>query len=155
MTKYIPYLTISILISSVLVAFSIFFSTKANAQSICKGLTQSVCQSNNQCSYVAAFVRSDGANVKAFCRAKPGGGAAKQTTAKKTTKKTATNASVPSSTDTSSTSTSKSGSSSDTSIAKKPDTKKKKKAAKKTDTTAKDTTKKETAKKASKTKKLM
>jgi len=58
----------------------------AQAQSICKGLSKSACSANDACSHVAAFTRSDGANVKAFCRAKPGGGA-KKTTKKKTSSK--------------------------------------------------------------------
>ena len=86
------------LIGAIAFAFAALFMAtgSASAQSACKGLSKSACESNNACSHVKSFTRSDGANVKAFCRAKPGGGAKKASTkpkkktAKKPAKKTST-----------------------------------------------------------------
>jgi len=90
-SKIIPGLTATLGAIAMLLALSITgpFSTPAAAQSACKGMSKSACESSNSCSYVKAFTRKDGAKVKAFCRAKPGGGA-KKSVKKSTTKKTAT-----------------------------------------------------------------
>ena len=97
---------------------------QAFAQSACKGLSKSACQAKGGCSYVAAHTRSNGAKVKAFCRATSGNGSSTATKKKKTTKKTTASSN-------SSSSSSQSGASSSSSTSKKKSTKKKKPTAKK------------------------
>lgn len=73
-----------------ILSLAAFNSAPAMAQSACKGLSKSACTSNSRCSHVAAFTRSDGARVKAFCRSKPGNGAKKKAKTSSDKKKVAT-----------------------------------------------------------------
>lgn len=106
---------------------------QAFAQSACKGLSKSACQAKGGCSYVGAHTRSNGAKVKAFCRATSGNGSS--TATKKKKKKTSTSSS-------SSRSTQSTSSSSSSSSKKKPASKKKTTAKKKPTSKKKKTTKK-------------
>jgi len=101
---------------------------QAFAQSACKGLSKSACQAKGGCSYVAAHTRSNGAKVKAFCRATSGNGSS---TATKKKKKKPTSTSNSSSNSTQSTSSNSSSSSKKKPTTKKKTTKKKKKTTKK------------------------
>ena len=101
---------------------------QAFAQSACKGLSKSACQAKGGCSYVGAHTRSNGAKVKAFCRATSGNGSS--TATKKKKKKT-------SSTTRSSSNSSQSTSSRSNSSSKKKPTTKKKPTSKKKKTTKK------------------
>ena len=74
----------------VTLAFASLITLPASAQSVCKGLSKSACTSNSKCSHVAAFTRSDGAKVKAFCRAKPGQATNASAKKKKPAKKAST-----------------------------------------------------------------
>ncbi len=59
------------IIGASLIATAVF-SSQALASS-CKGLDNSACSSNASCTWVGGYERKDGRQVKAFCRAKPGG----------------------------------------------------------------------------------
>lgn len=63
-------------------------SISATAASSCKGQAQSACSNSTSCYWVEGYKRSDGAKVKAHCRAKPSKSAVKNTTEKKATKAT-------------------------------------------------------------------
>lgn len=110
---------------------------QAFAQSACKGLSKSACQAKGGCSYVDAHTRSNGAKVKAFCRANPGNGSSTASKKKKTTKKKTTASSNSSSSSTQSTSSSSSSGSKKKSTTKKKKTAKKKPTSKKKKTTKK------------------
>lgn len=62
--KYFPQLVLAL--SEFLAA-----SGPATANS-CKTLDQSACSSDSACSWVGGYKRSDGRDVKAYCRNKPG-----------------------------------------------------------------------------------
>ncbi len=132
--------------ASVFAIAAMMLTAPAHAKE-CKEMAQSACDSSDTCSWVKAHTRSDGAKVKAFCRAKPGNGSKSSKSSSKSTKK--------------SDSSSKSASKADDT--KKSDSKSKakdtaKKTTKKADSKAKDTAKKakskskDTAKKAKKKK---
>lgn len=134
MTKLHFFAAKAAALTGFLLSLILFSTAPAQAQSACKGLSKSACTSNSKCSHVGAFTRSDGARVKAFCRAKPGSGskktAKKTTTRKKKTTATNTSASTRSTTTRSSTKTTKKKTTKKTVAAKKPVKKTKKKTAK-------------------------
>lgn len=53
-----------------LMAFAIIAvsSSQVSATNACKGLAESACLDQSQCSWVASYVRSDQKTVKAYCR---------------------------------------------------------------------------------------
>ncbi len=53
-----------------LLAAGLALSGQANAASQCKGLDNAACDSQQSCSWVAGYERSDGRKVNAFCRTK-------------------------------------------------------------------------------------
>ena len=56
---------------SILALFMIFvFSGSVFAAAECKGLVKNKCAEQKQCSWVNAYKRSDGAEVKGYCRSK-------------------------------------------------------------------------------------
>ncbi len=58
------------------------------ADSACKGLGESECKGNENCTWVSGYAQKDGDKVKAYCRAKPGkGGSADKKSKKKKEKK--------------------------------------------------------------------
>lgn len=63
--------TVKPFIHTILITFSLFSGAQALAASACKGQTDTACNQNNSCYWVSEFKRSDGANVKGHCRAKP------------------------------------------------------------------------------------
>ena len=58
-------------------------------ESVCKGLEEKPCRSNTECIWIAATKRQDGKDVKAYCRKKTGGTAAKTAKAASATAKSA------------------------------------------------------------------
>lgn len=84
-----PTLTIQCLIRTLIVTFALLAGPQAFAASACKGQTNSACNQNNSCYWVAGYKRSDGANVKSHCRAKPKA-SLKDSTQKKTNKASTT-----------------------------------------------------------------
>jgi hypothetical protein len=80
-----PTLTIQYLIRTLIVTFALLTGPQAFAASACKGQTNNACNQNNSCYWVAGYKRSDGANVKSHCRAKPK--SSLKDSAQKTTKK--------------------------------------------------------------------
>ena len=63
--------TPQLLIRSLIVTFALLAGSQAFAASACKGQTDTACNQNDSCYWVTGYKRSDGANVKAHCRAKP------------------------------------------------------------------------------------
>lgn len=59
------------LIRTLIVTFALFSGSEAIAASACKGQTDAACGQNDSCYWVTGYKRSDGANVKGHCRAKP------------------------------------------------------------------------------------
>lgn len=59
-------------------ALAIGTSLTATAASNCKGQTQSACSNSSSCYWVEGYKRTDGAKVKAHCRAKPSKSAVKK-----------------------------------------------------------------------------
>ncbi len=80
MRKFTPQL----LIRTLVVTFTLLTGSQTFAASACKGQTDSVCNQNDSCYWVTGYKRSDGANVKGHCRAKPQ--SSLKDSAKKTTK---------------------------------------------------------------------
>ncbi len=80
-----------------LFAFGLIFGVQniagtgtAYAASICKGMSNSQCGGETACYWVDSYKTKKGTSVKAHCRAKPNGGAAKaKDTKKSSSKKTA------------------------------------------------------------------
>ena len=59
-------------LATVLAVGSLFFSMNSVAASECKGLKESVCDSNNSCRWVNGYLRKDGRKVNSFCRSYSG-----------------------------------------------------------------------------------
>ena len=58
-----------------LISIFVFFATGSLfADSPCKGLSESSCNSNNDCTWVNGYKKDDGTKVDDYCRAKPGKG---------------------------------------------------------------------------------
>lgn len=53
------------------------------ADSACKGLGESECKGNDNCTWVSGYSQKDGDKVKAYCRAKPGKGDSAEKKSKK------------------------------------------------------------------------
>ena len=58
------------LIVTTLIGSSFLFLSSVQAASACKGLEQTVCETEQYCGWVKGYSRKDGREVKAFCRAK-------------------------------------------------------------------------------------
>lgn len=43
----------------------------AQAASVCKGLEQNLCGENSQCRWIVGYKRSDGRDVRGYCRVMP------------------------------------------------------------------------------------
>lgn len=66
-----PTLTPQFLIRTLVVTFTLLTGSQTFAASDCKGQTDTACHQNDSCYWVSGYKRSDGANVKEHCRAKP------------------------------------------------------------------------------------
>ena len=62
---------------------SAVFGFDVAAQSACKGLSNSQCGGNQNCTWVSGFTRRDGVKVSSYCRAKGGGESKKSSQGKK------------------------------------------------------------------------
>lgn len=76
------------LIRTLAVTFTLLTGSQAFAASACKGQTDTACNQNDSCYWVTGYKRSDGANVKGHCRAKPHS-SIKDSSKKKMTKESA------------------------------------------------------------------
>lgn len=65
-------------------------ATTAQAASICKGMSNGQCGGESACYWVDSYKTKKGTKVKAHCRAKPNGGAAKAKEKKASVKKAST-----------------------------------------------------------------
>ena len=77
-------------IRTLVITFTLLTGSQAFAASACKGQTDTVCNQNDSCYWVTGYKRSDGANVKGHCRAKPQT-SIKESTEVKTTKESKQN----------------------------------------------------------------
>lgn len=66
-----PTLTPQLVIRTLVVTIALFTGSQAFAASACKGQADTSCSQNDSCYWVTGYQRSDGANVKGHCRAKP------------------------------------------------------------------------------------
>lgn len=80
------------------VVLGLTFAGSASAASACKGIKKNACGTSDSCGWVEGYKTKTGTSVKGHCRAKPGKGAAKKSSAaadkvKKSTSKTTDKAS--------------------------------------------------------------
>ena len=54
-----------------LFALIVFTSSPVQSDSACKGVEKSVCEKDHACRWVNSYKRSDGAEIKGYCRALP------------------------------------------------------------------------------------
>ncbi len=61
------------LLLAVIISASFTSLSSVQAASACKGLKQSVCETEQNCGWVNSYTRKDGREVRAFCRTKSKG----------------------------------------------------------------------------------
>ena len=64
-------------IQTILFALSLILVGGVSADSKCKGLSESQCNGDGDCTWVSGYEQKDGDKVSAYCRAKPGKGDSK------------------------------------------------------------------------------
>lgn len=64
-------MNIKILPASTAIVFSLFINTGFAADSSCKGLAEKSCSNESSCRWVDPYKRTDGREVKGYCRALP------------------------------------------------------------------------------------